>query len=91
MFIFAKNISANILETNISMASSTTNDCNLFNLIPEYKELDNALKRGLSWYDIIYPEGETYLVNEFHLNKRARPYTKKFSLEKKAVKKSRRS
>lgn len=73
------------------MANNRTNEYNLSSVVPEYLEFENALKKGVSWYDIIYPQGETYSINPFSSNKRSRPNTKKFSLEKKPLKKKRSS
>lgn len=36
----------------------------LYALIPEYKVLMDAMKNGLSWYDIIYPNGERNKITD---------------------------
>jgi hypothetical protein len=32
-------------------------------MIPEYKVLNDAIKYGVSWYDLMYPDGETTGAN----------------------------
>ncbi len=54
------NTSNNTLPTYVF---DSNGNINLEETIPEYKALMNALKSGISWYDIIYPNGETHKQN----------------------------